>query len=626
MLITLFSLQVQAQSNQTAKEKSNSMILLAVSENNNAYIGSAAQLDLEIKQGKGRVFLDTSPASKIDTQLSTRFAKEIACDFAQVDCSKYDFFYTIKADTTIIGGPSAGAAMAVLTIATLKDINIDKNTAMTGTINSGELIGPVGGLKEKIEAASNYRIKKVLIPVGISNTSVSRNSNVSFDLVKYGKELGMEVKEVDDLNQAIYEFSGITFRNNTYNFTVDGYYKSAMKNLAGILCKRNSALLKNASLISKWNPILEKETQRASTLVPRTKGSNELQAQNLTNKAILAYRNQDYYASASYCFGSNVIYKGIIFTMQNITREEISGKSKTLLTDLNKLKSEIKYSRIATMTDLQAYLVVNERIDEATRLLEDINKSSNPDLTNVRGEIALAEERYMSAKSWSIFFGKSSESLKIDGEQMKNFCNLKIAEAQQRIEYANFFIPNSLGETKLVVDNAIKSQKEGDYAFCIYQASLAKAQSNLVMSVIGSEDQHITLLAKRKLNAAGRVINEQIQKGSFPIVGYSYYEYSKNLLNESKYSALLYSEYSLELSDLNPYFARAESTEIKIELDKSELEESSNSLNALNITESTIIIFVSGIITGMMILGLSLYANKTLYETSVRKPRKGKKR
>ena len=296
--ITFQAMTVQAQqSNQTLKEKSNSMILLAVSENNNVYVGSVAQLDLEIKQGRGRIFLDTSPASKIDTQLSTRFAKEIACNFAKVDCSEYDFFYTIKADTTIIGGPSAGAAMAVLTAATLKDIPLDKNTAMTGTINSGELIGPVGGLKEKIEAASNNRIKKVLIPMGVSNTSVSRNSNISIDLVKYGKELGMEVTEVNDLNQAIYEFSGVRLKNDSYNFTVDGHYRNTMKNLAGTLCKRNSLLSKNASLINKWTSFLEKERS---------------EAQNLTDKAISSYKNEDYYASASYCFGSNVIYKGII--------------------------------------------------------------------------------------------------------------------------------------------------------------------------------------------------------------------------------------------------------------------------------------------------------------------------
>jgi len=37
-------------------------------------------------------------------------------------------------------------------------------------------------------------------------------------------------------------------------------------------------------------------------------------------------------------------------------------------------------------------------------------------------------------------------------------------------------------------------------------------------------------------------------------VGYSYYEYAQSLRNETIYSALLYSEYSLELSNLDIYF------------------------------------------------------------------------
>ena len=83
--------------------------------------GSIADLYLEIKPGLGSVYIDTFPLTKMDTQLSTRFAKEVACKFLNKDCTKYDFFYTIKADSSIIGGPSAGAALAMLTVALLDE-------------------------------------------------------------------------------------------------------------------------------------------------------------------------------------------------------------------------------------------------------------------------------------------------------------------------------------------------------------------------------------------------------------------------------------------------------------------------------------------------------------------------
>src|SRR5512133_756967 len=93
----------------SASAKSGSMKLLAVSGEEASQTGSTADLLLEVKDGTGRVFIDSFPLSKIDTQISARFAKEVACNFLEADCSKYDFFYTIRANSAIIGGPSAGA-------------------------------------------------------------------------------------------------------------------------------------------------------------------------------------------------------------------------------------------------------------------------------------------------------------------------------------------------------------------------------------------------------------------------------------------------------------------------------------------------------------------------------------
>ena len=68
------------------------MKLLAVSDTQNGEVGGIADLYLEISPGTGRVFLETFPLTRLDTQISTRLAKEIACDYANVDCSKYDFY------------------------------------------------------------------------------------------------------------------------------------------------------------------------------------------------------------------------------------------------------------------------------------------------------------------------------------------------------------------------------------------------------------------------------------------------------------------------------------------------------------------------------------------------------
>jgi len=104
--------------------------LLAVEGEDN-FQGSDADLYLELKEGTGRVFLDTFPLTKLDTQISTRFAKELACKHFKIDCDQYDFIYTIKAKSNIIGGPSAGAAIAALT--TIATLNLDYNSDISIT-------------------------------------------------------------------------------------------------------------------------------------------------------------------------------------------------------------------------------------------------------------------------------------------------------------------------------------------------------------------------------------------------------------------------------------------------------------------------------------------------------------
>ena len=94
-------------------------LLTVVGSGEEGQRGGTADLYLELKPGEGDVYIATFPFAKVDTQISTRFAKEVACSLVDVRCDRYDFFYTIKADSTIIGGPSAGAAVATLTASVL---------------------------------------------------------------------------------------------------------------------------------------------------------------------------------------------------------------------------------------------------------------------------------------------------------------------------------------------------------------------------------------------------------------------------------------------------------------------------------------------------------------------------
>ncbi len=156
--------------------------LLALLTKEKTDAGLIAKLDLKIIEGNEKVFLQTFPMTQVSTQVSMRFAQQIACNELELNCSGKDFLYTITAVPGIIGGPSAGAAGAVLTTALLMNETINQEIAITGTINSGGLVGPVGGIREKIQAAAKNGIQEVLIPLGTAIYPI--DENLSLNLIE----------------------------------------------------------------------------------------------------------------------------------------------------------------------------------------------------------------------------------------------------------------------------------------------------------------------------------------------------------------------------------------------------------------------------------------------------------
>jgi uncharacterized protein len=520
------------------KIKTGSIPLLAMSEiEEGVYKGSIADLSLEVREGKGRVFVNTFPISKIDTQISMRFAKQIACRHAKIDCSEQDFIYTIKAESSIIGGPSAGAAASILTYSLLTGEKLNKSVSVTGTINSGEMIGPVGGINAKIEAALEAGITTVLVPVG---SSEKENET---DIFEYGSEMNISVVEVSTLSEALYYFTGKKSEEQKKELVVDEQYKSIMKKLAVQLCSRTDYL--QEKYLSK-----EPENNLNETML-----ENEISALEERENAGEAFELGDYYTAASYCFRANIDYSNLIYYSMNLSTDEILNQTEKLSKEIEAFDEFVDSREISTITDLQAYMITKERIGEA----EDRRKTAMENANNTKEApywLAFAEERLNSAESWSHFFGAEGQKFVIDNETLKESCYVKISEAEERYQYVNFYFSNTLSSTRKEIDDAKKDMKEGNYIMCLYKASRAKAQANTVMGMIGVETSMLNETLKRKIDAAEQTIIEQQEAGIFPIMGYSYFEYANSLKEEDSSSAVIYSEYALELSNFDFYFEK----------------------------------------------------------------------
>lgn len=496
--------------------------LLAVQEVEGKQIGSDADLFLELRSGSGRVYLDTYPLTKIDTQISTRFAKDIACKHFKMDCSNYDFIYTIKSGSPIIGGPSAGAAITSLTTIAVLGLDYDENISLTGTINSGGLVGQVGGIKEKIQAGSNINLNKVLIPKW---TNYENKTNYS--LVEYAKDnLSLEVVEVADIDDVLYQLTGLNLNTKSKEVIEDESYQKIMKLLMDVLCNR----MNNLSL-----EILNKTVLNTTSI----------RKERIKNETLMG----NYYSAASLCFGSNIILREQIYFENNFSSEVINKKINNLNKKILILKKRLEKEKLNTISDLQTYMVVSERIDDSKL---EFDKLKNTTLKQNYSLLAYAEERFFSAISWMQFFSMPGKLIKLDNESLEKTCKNKILEAEERFQYVNIYFPTfSLREN---IDTAEKSANNKNYPLCIIQAIQAKAQANAVLSSIGLEENTVYPYLENKQNAAARVISENTANGLFPILGFSYYNYAKSLKENEPFTALLYLEYSLEMSDLAIYF------------------------------------------------------------------------
>jgi ATP-dependent Lon protease len=77
---------------------------------------------------------------------------------------KSDLHIHVPAGAVPKDGPSAGVGMFMALVSLLTERAIPGNTAMTGEISLRGLVLPVGGIKEKVIAAAQAGIKRVILP------------------------------------------------------------------------------------------------------------------------------------------------------------------------------------------------------------------------------------------------------------------------------------------------------------------------------------------------------------------------------------------------------------------------------------------------------------------------------
>lgn len=184
--------------------------------------GTTLNITVEVRDGEGLILVNTETATGIDFQSSARTAAKVAQEFTHLDLSKKDIIFSISSSKGVVvaDGPSAGAAMAVLLISALEGKELRNDVLITGTINPDGMIGKVGGVMEKAEAAGMHGAKKFLVPKGQSTVQVKtceeKRSGFAvivscrYEPASLSKTVepkyGMQVIEVENIKDALNQF------------------------------------------------------------------------------------------------------------------------------------------------------------------------------------------------------------------------------------------------------------------------------------------------------------------------------------------------------------------------------------------------------------------------------------
>jgi len=521
--------------------KETTIYLPAVEETDYGDEGILAILTVNIKQGNGHVYVDTWPLTKIDTQVSARTAKKVACDLLYMDCSHYDFFYTIRSDAQIVGGPSGGAAMTIATLASLLDLNITNNVFITGTINLDSSIGPVGGILEKAEAVSK-KGKTFLIPYGESNVerkkvrretigyiTIEKTTPEQINVVDYAKKhWNLTVKEVRTIREAFEYFTGYKIKELRLKFKKTKEYQRVMKKLADELISRATELKK--SCIKKLNESTISYNYRDQIL--------KICEDNL-EKARDNYNNGNYYASASIAFSKLISYR----YGEKLIEFLESDDEKFYLRDYLKNIEENIFG--INTSNIELYAIIEERLSEVYEKLDEAWRNYyNENYLQGLHYGSFAEERLYTANLWMKYANEFPSYIENQSEFLKDIANRMISEASSIITYSSLTSSNSyLNSARNLLERARDNYKDGNYYAAIIYSLKSQANAELASEILFKDKDYLLELHRKNALVA---INK-----TKSIIGQSYFEYAQTLEDDNQEASLIYYTYAKKLSKLS---------------------------------------------------------------------------
>jgi uncharacterized protein len=523
IFLAIFLLCILIISNVSALENGVTIPLVADRMSDTGEVGAILSAQVIVTNGTGHVFVDTNPYTQVDLQGSARLAAMVASDVLGVDQKSYDFYYVIDIGSPIIGGPSAGGALTVATIAAMNNWKIKPGIVMTGMINPDETIGPVGGIPFKLQAAATKNTSLFLVPQGqlvvnmttmvrIGNVITSNTKEETVNLIELGKKLNINVKEVTTIQDAVLLFTDHDISKPSSNKTVfTSSYLRLLEPLATQLKNESRSMYKDIAFIPK------------STL---TKNAEDLQ-----KKADDLVNNKQYYAATSLYFESMI---NMLIVQWSYGYDQSQNKDQYLINLINTVEKQIQdsendlnKSKSNGIIDVEVIGAAESRIVLANNILENTKNLKNTD--EIISALAFAHERARTAQWWLTLAVPSGKT--IPEEVLKDRSGWYLGQSQSIGTYVQTLLSESGGGSITIGDMTLvqKEIDRGYYSGAIFDSLQAMSRLSTIIGLMGVQDPSARV--NQSAASAQDAINEVRSEGIEPTLAVSAYEYAGILTN-----------------------------------------------------------------------------------------------
>ncbi len=594
-LILIFFLSIHTADAQFVNESEVTIKAVAVTTGE-ASEGVIINITALLTPGDGKIFVSTTPYTQIDMQGSAQLSALTACDVLGKDFLEYNFFYTIESTSPIVGGPSAGSVMTIATMAALQNLTINEEVYMTGMIYPDGSIGPVGGIPSKLRATAERGADTFLIPQGqqtvvveevvteergpfIFRTTETKEVNV----IDLGDELGVNVAEVNTVEDAFAYYTGYSVSKPEVTFNVS-QYSDVMVQLAD---KMKSDALE----------LMEQTEQHAQ--------EDELATiRNTIDRAEENYKEGDYYTSTSQYFQAKIDMRYVIYK-HTLTANNIDEEFQKVEEEIDFCVNCLEDYETMGVNSFQLIGAAEERVKRAEKYLSDAKSSE--DFDSAINNLALARERVESAKAWLSLLDTIETDIKLDKEQVKKRAQFYLSQAESLVVYSS-----SIGGHNVLINRAKESSNlasemldEGFYAGAVTSSIDSIAKTSISVELIGASETQIAEKTETAKESAKEALSEV--KFITPILPAAYFEFANNMDNNLE--KLMYYKLSERLAETMMTMAKENPNRTLVKTEPPSYNEPSNGHSVVDAPGEQIEIPGFEVLTALAAISCGYYAH-----------------